>query len=189
MSWLFGALALAAIVFAMQANCRLFARAQDLVPLPVDEDEWNEHTALWLARAQVGEAGWAFYKDHDAIAWVLLRRWREAQAENQHATFARVIQQYCVSIKGTSARSAWLRQLETTGEKPHDWPAGSSWPAHKRAWMQVLDRAEMWADGLVEDPTGGRAWHFGSTDDPVPVGHVAIEGLGTQNIFYEPLVR
>lgn len=157
------------------------ARANDTLR-PISADDFDQRDALWLARALVGEGGWTSTIDHDAIAWVLLRRWQDARTRNRNATFARVAMQYCASLK-VGRRMGWLRTLDRAGTQPIAWPHGTRWAMYRPRWMAVLERVDAWAAGMVADPSEGRAVHFGSPTDPAPLGHVVLQ-LATRNLFY-----
>lgn len=161
---------------------RSIASANEAGPL-LEARYFTQHDALWLARAQVGEAGWKSQVDHDAIAWVIFRRWEAARRRNPYATIARVAQQYCASLKPTGRQVHWLRGLELDGGRPARWPVGMRWDVFREPWLGVLSRLDEWAAGRVPDPTRGRAVHFGSPDDPVPKGCVLVE-LEARNRFY-----
>lgn len=161
---------LAVGLFTVQAHSRR----------PVPDSEWSPDAALWLARAQVAEGGWASRIDHDSIAWVLARRWREAPPGTRFET---VIVQYCNSLDAHRPRAAWLLTLERKG-RPEGWPRGMSWEQYEPLWQGVLERVELWFAGEVGDPTGGRAVHWDMRTAPVPRG-CALLPLNTRNAFYE----
>ncbi len=149
---------------------------------PVPESEWSPETALWLARAQVGEAGWTGYLDHDAMAWVLARRWRAAPPGTRFVT---VVKQYCNSLDEHRPRAAWLRNLEDSSLVPEGWPITTRWNVREPQWKEIRMRAELWFAGEIPDPTGGRAMHWDTRSAPMPKGCRLIADVGTLNAFYE----
>lgn len=181
------------LVLALAVVGLLLTRAQAR-SLPLPEEQWTEGARLWLARCQVAEAGWESHRDHDAIAWVLARRWSQyinhpAQPPRS-VTFEKFIQMYSVPLQGepVSRRQKWVRQLSFDAEQPADWPPAVSWLRHAPLWDAVLVRADEWSRGTVPDPSAGVAMHWGGrTDkDPPPRAYYWWEPLqlGTRNTFY-----
>ncbi len=147
---------------------------------PIPASQWTPEAHLLLARAQVAEADWST-RDHDAIAWVLARRW----AMRPRRSFAALIRQYSAPMRGTprTARQRWVRSLRLDGQQPQWWPRSARWSRSRGEWSRVLGRACEWAAGNVPDPSGGSAWHWGGIGDPPLRGHPVL-GLNTRNTFY-----
>jgi len=72
---------------------RIAVAAQDAEQAPIEPNLGSAFTPrahLLLAQAVVGEAGWAHVVDHDAIPWLLYRRWQRVGG-----SFEELILTYC----------------------------------------------------------------------------------------------
>jgi hypothetical protein len=137
--------------------------------------EWTPETHTMLAAALVGEAGWKRVPDHDAIPWLLYRRW-QAIGGSFHAT----VQSYCRALDGSRP---WLLGLNADGTEPVAWPARDArWSTHRLPWLKIHERLGQWADGKIKDPC--QASHFGGKMDR-PRGRMVLAScVGTKNRFY-----
>jgi hypothetical protein len=95
---------------------------------------------LWLTRALISEAGWRAPADHQAIPWVLRRRWQA-----RGGSFVRTIRAYCQGFRlrrrSMSYRQRWVRALPRLPS-----------PRYREDYARVLRGVNAWADGLVPDP-------------------------------------
>jgi hypothetical protein len=160
---------------------------------PIHVDQWTPETRLWLSRAMVAEAGWRAERDHVAIAYVLSRRYRRARERWPGLRFVDMIRSYCAGLGGfqrsLTPRQVWLRALQPDATEPEGWPLGIAWSRHLPLWRAAFKRSEAWSRGLLRDPCGGRAWHWGGTID-FPRGRMVETDCGsTQNTFYSLLPR
>ncbi|MDD9945041.1 MAG: hypothetical protein OXU20_28620 [Myxococcales bacterium] len=155
---------------------------------PVPTSQWTPDTHLWLSRAMVAEAGWQAETDHVAIAHVLARRWRRAVERWPTLRFIDVIRNYCAGLgdyrRTLTRRQRWLRSLDFQLSEPSGWPRAISWDHHVPLWQSALRRSHLWVQGLLRDPCGGRAWHWGGVIDS-PHGRMEAVDCGeTLNTFY-----
>jgi hypothetical protein len=160
--------------------------------LILPEEQWNDETALWLARAMVSEADWSSI-DHAAIAWTLKRQWEARAREGSNWTFLDQIRNYCAGLHGEvrSDRMKWVRSLEGDAQ-PSSWPGDVSWRVFAPAWAKVRSLAQAWVRGQVGDPCRGRAHHWGSPEDmrnPSRFAWKTVDCGPTMNIFWQSRSR
>lgn len=144
---------------------------------PLPASEWTADARLVLARAMVAEAGFTSKRDHAAIAWVLAIRFRRwARASPMLASFVKMVASYCTGMdawvpKRLKQRLTWIRALQDPQpDAPHGWPKrkygrwNNRWEVH---WRHVLQRADAWSRGELDDPCRGRAIHWGGRTDRI----------------------
>lgn len=176
------------------ALCLLVA-ASATAQSPLPQEQWDDTTRLWLARAMVAEAGWEAPRDHVAIAYVITRRWKRAVQRWPQLTFLDMLRNYCAGL-GTAGRELtprqiWIRNLDELGpmsesEAPKGWPSSKArWSAHRDLWGQIVSRATAWGAGELPDPCRGRAEHWGGTTDLPKTRMVPVDCGDTENTFYE----
>lgn len=128
-------------------------------PGPLPAEQWTPQAHLELGRCVVGEAGFRATADHDAIAWVLARRWRQRSdvlaRKGGVWTFAAQVRAYCKGAYPRQQGRQWVRDLPTPGG---DWPAGAG--PNLARWRRILGRLDRWARGGVPNPCPGAA-HWG----------------------------
>ncbi len=182
--------------------CVLLASSVQAQP-PLPADQWDAGTQLWLARAAVAEAGWnetGTFKDHKAIPWVLVRRWQSALRKYPNLRFVDKVRNYCSALGENDTftrRQQWVRNLPPMGDdtQPEAWPSMYSWQKHLKYWRAVQQTILSWGEGKVRDPSGGRAWHWGSPSPELPDVYRAQGAINdnrwvllnigeTQNSFY-----
>lgn len=171
------------------AICLLVASVAFARNRPLPEEQWNDVTHVWLARAMVAEAGWTAERDHVAIAYVLARRWRQLHRRFPSTTLVHVIRGYCAGLEPGRAeltpRQRWLRALSFDMREPDGWPRRyASWARHRALWRSVLDRAHDWAQGRLRDPCRGTSWHWGGDMDTPGVELYEVDCGATANTFY-----
>jgi hypothetical protein len=169
--------------------CLLIASVALALPAPLPPGQFDAEARLWLARAMVAEGGWTSERDHVAIAYVLARRWRAAQARYPGVRLVNVIRRYCSGLEPGLAqatpRQRWLRALSPTLEEPDGWPSEkASWVRHRPVWAAVLDRAEAWSQGKLPDPCRGTSWHWGGEMDSPKGRMYRVDCGATRNTFY-----
>jgi hypothetical protein len=171
------------------ALCLLVASVAAARPAPLPSDQYDAEARIWLARAMVAEGGWTAERDHVAIAYVLARRWRAAQARSPGVRLVNVIRRYCAGLEPGRAqltrRQRWLRSLTPMLEEPDGWPSEkASWARHRQVWAGVLARADAWSRGRLPDPCRGASWYWGGVMD-LPRGRMYRVDCGaTRNTFY-----
>ena len=156
---------------------------------PVPRHEWSPQTHLWLARAMVAEAGWKAERDHVAIAYVLVRRWRRMTQRLSRFRFVDVIRNYCAGLgdyrRSMTPRQRWVRDLWADAVEPEGWPRSrASWKNHAPLWRATLERSARWGRGELSDPCRGKAWHWGGVIDSPRGRMVAVDCGRTRNTFY-----
>jgi len=138
---------------------------------------WTEETQTLLAAAVLGESGWNRVTDHDALPWLLHRRWQQVGG-----SFEDLIRTYCKALSG---KRRWLLELNQAGDAPASWPRNAaSWERHRKLWFRIRDRIGAWARGRVPDPCPG-AVHFGGPMDKPPSGVVPAVCAGSANRFWK----
>lgn len=182
--------------------CLLLTSSVQAQP-PLPADQWDDEAKLWLARAVVAEAGWnetGTYLDHKAIPWVLARRWGSVQRKFPGMRFVDMVRTYCSALGENDTftrRQQWVRNLPAVGDdtQPEAWPRMYSWNRHLKYWRNVQQTVLSWGAGQVRDPSGGRAWHWGSPSPELPDLYRAQGAINdrrwvllnigsTQNSFY-----
>jgi hypothetical protein len=125
------------------------------------DDDTDEHTALWLARSCIGEAGWSSHQTGECAAIMHVYKKRSAiRGTSILATAAR----YSAAIKpGNHQRNKWVRHLDGL-ERPKHWPKGADWNKYKNSWMTTRDHAREFVAGNIPDPLPS-AMHYGSRID------------------------
>jgi hypothetical protein len=159
---------------------------------PLEADQWDPQTRLWLARAMVGEAGWLAKRDHAGIAHVFLRRWRNMRERWPAMRFRDVIMVYSKSLgdgrSEPTPRQRWVRTLEGA-EAPDGWPESKArWHKHVALWQAVLARADAFAAGKLRDPCRGLAVNFGGTIDVEIAKRKGLREIDcgeTESTFYD----
>jgi len=155
----------------------LTADAQAPTPTAPALAEWSETTQTLLAAAVVGEGGWTSGVDHDAIPWLLYRRWQQIGS----GSFDDVIQQYCRALDGGRP---WLLELDAAGTQPPSWPVDrASWHRHQPLWLKIRARIGAWAAGKVRNPCP-TAVHFGGAMDAPHGALVPARCAGALNRFW-----
>lgn len=140
-------------------------------------EQWTPEAHLLLAQAVVGEAGWSHAVDHDAIPWLLYRRWQHIGG-----SFEGVVRAYCKALNGSRP---WLLELDAEGAQPPSWPTNAaSWSAHRKRWLSVYDRIGAWGHGEVSDPCAS-ARHFGGGMDEPRGKMVPARCAGAKNNFWK----
>jgi hypothetical protein len=140
---------------------------------PLPTEQWDQTSQLTLARAMVGEADW-HEPDHVAIAFVLARRWhKQFQNRSEPMTFPELIQRYSASLRNTTPRGTWIRNLVWA---PLPGP-------YQGRWDRVRKLVDAWGQGLVKDPCPTAMHWGGAMDRPSNQYHAVSCGL-TRNIFY-----
>jgi hypothetical protein len=172
--------------------CLLFVSATVAAQPPLEADQWNPRTKVWLARAMVGEAGWTASRDHVGIAYVLAKRFERIRRRWPDIRFLDVVLAYAKALgdgrRSLTSRQRWIRSLGGA-EKPVGWPTRANWPrVHRPLWKKTLKRADDWFAGKLRDPCRGRAFNWGGYLDvdlamrkrlnPVDCGD-------TRNTFYD----
>lgn len=165
------------------ANARA---AQPQRPIPAEQFDKRTHT--WLARAMVAESGWLAQNDQIAVAYVFARRWKAMHKRWPHLRFVDVIFSYSAGIGASrreyTKRQTWIRSLSPTMAKPVGWPRAASWRRHRPLWSRAMDRADLWARGMVADPCRGKAEYFGGGMDKPTKRMIVVKCKGVRNIFY-----
>lgn len=133
---------------------------------PVKYREWTKEAKVWTARSCVGEAGFDAVDECMAIAWVYATR-----AEESGMDYLKVVKRYSAAVKRHSThRRPWILQLDTSLEKPEDWP-NLRWGVHKHLWKNLLASLDQWARGRVPNPVP-EADHYGSKADATRARYV-----------------
>jgi hypothetical protein len=151
------------------AALALIALALTPLERPIEEPTLDDR--ITLARALVAEAD--FHEpDHQAIAWVLAKRYRITRGDEPFAAF---VARYCSAFKTDTYRSRTIRQLPWgTAPLGHPWKTG---------WTSVRRFVESWLRGNVQDPCP-EAMHFGGPMDTPPPGWRLVQCGETRNRFY-----
>ncbi len=152
-----------------------FADRRDVPPA----EQLDNNTLLWLARSQVGEAGWLSRDEHVAIAYTYARRWRTRKAQVPGITYLDMIFAQSRALDGDRP---WILELNEDGTQPPSWPAKLSWEKHRKWWMAVLSRTKQWAEGKLADPCPGTV-AFGGKMDTKPDGTIPALCM-FENTFY-----
>lgn len=159
---------------------------------PIPQEQWSPQVRVWLAQGVIGEAGWLAERDHVAIAYVLVRRWRQMQKRWPSLQFRDVLFRYAKALGGGrrefTSRQLWIRSLTPDLSEPGHWPRKASWKRHRPLWAATLARVDAWARGELRDPCRGLARHWGGVNlvSDLPKGRmVAIDCGETKNIFYD----
>jgi hypothetical protein len=160
---------------------------------PIPKEEITGKDKIWLARAMVAEAGWESKRDHVAIAYVLVRRWRKMQVRWPTLRFRNVMFAYVKGLgegrREPTARQRWIRALSPDLNQPAYWPRNVRWSHHKGLWGAVIVRVEAWLSGKLRDPCRGRAWHWGGTIDEPWKKLEQVDCGETKNTFYRVINR
>lgn len=172
-------------VLTLAIPCATVLAENSSAPLP----RWGEETKTWLARAMVAEAGWEAERDHVAIAYVLLRKWRTIKRSSPDVRLIHIIRGYCAGLepgrRELTNRQRWLRSLSMDMLEPDGWPKSRArWSAHKKLWAAALKRAELVYRGELRDPCRGKAWHWGGAMDPRKGKMYVVDCGETLNTFY-----
>jgi hypothetical protein len=132
---------------------------------------------LLLAQAVVGEAGWEHVVDHDAIPWLLYRRWQRVGG-----SFEGLILTYCKALNG---KRPWLLELGAFGVEPESWPAASaSWSVHRKLWLDAYARIGAWSRGEIADPCASTR-HFGGGMDTPRGKMIPARCVGSKNNYWK----
>jgi hypothetical protein len=161
--------------------------------LLMSDREWTDEVKVWVARAMVAEAGWDEIEDQVAIAYVLLRRWRLARKQFPRYSMVTVIKKYCAGFRDVAftKRQKWVKNLTLDAKRPKGWPNDISWRDYQEEWTEVLDLAETWRRGGLEDPCNGRAMYWGGPMDRPSKRMIKMDCGETKNRFYtvKPLLE
>jgi hypothetical protein len=129
---------------------------------PGDAESSEQDVALWLARSCVGEAGWDSYSTGEcaALMHVYLKRSRIGNLTLLEAT-----RKYSgATKKRRNHPRKWLFGLDRSDSEPEGWPQHLSWSQYSDQWLNMVDHADAFLDGLVADPMP-EADHYGSIYD------------------------
>ena len=147
----------------------------------VTEEDWTDLAKLRMAQAFLGEADGSV-PDHEAIAWVLYRRWKIRCRVRGYVPLETFIQWYSSPLK-LSVKTKRARGIRTLvwGDPLPGMPY--SRPHHVKRWKNARKLVDDWQAGRVKDPCP-KALHWGGTMDK-PAGHWYPVSCGrTRNIFY-----
>lgn len=98
--------------------------------------------SLLLARTCVKEAGWKITDDCAAIHAVVQNRANMKRGLH----YEDVLRRYS---KPNPAKP-WIEELNVTGKKPANWPAGIKWSGvHERRWLAMLEHTRKIVDGKI----------------------------------------
>lgn len=143
------------LYLAALAAAWLVASSVEAQARPIPRDQWTPDVHLLLGRCVVGEAGWRSQVDHDAIPWVLARRWRTRDRNTVGEwTFAAQVRDYCKAANPRGLGRQWVRRLPSSTSE--EWPHGAG--PNERRWWRILDRLRRWARGHVHDPCKASHW-------------------------------
>lgn len=166
------------------------AAAQELVHRDVTPQiVWDDATRLALGQCDVAEAGWRNHTEHAAMAFVLLRRWREYNERHPDApiTFEQEIRQYCHvhRVERASSSNGWALGLTwgpleadpREAADPRPMCTGDDcWRRYASRWDAVRAAVLAFEAGELRDPMplaiiwGGAMDHGGSAPSLVWLG-------------------
>jgi hypothetical protein len=175
------------VVSTALSSSRASLGPEHLIP----DHEWNDRAKTWLARAMVSEAGWDGTADHIAIAFVLYRRWKLAQKSYPKYSLVAVIRRYCAGFRDVALtpRQKWVKNLQLDGTRPAHWPSDIKWGDYRDRWESVLEVAETWRRGHLDDPCGGISMYWGGPTDPPSKRMIRMNCGETKNFFYTTAPR
>ena len=123
----------------------------------------DSDVGLWLARSCVGEGGWESARSGECAAILHVYRKR---AELSGRSVLTVAKKYSAAIKRRKNRpNPWVLHLNREGTQPEHWPSKKSkWEKHTSMWTEVLELADSFLLGDVQDPVPD-ADHYGCKVD------------------------
>ena len=167
--------------------CLCSSPAASAKPL-FQEGEFTDEDLLVASKMAVLEGGWKNLREHDAMAFVQLNRWRANMVAYPH--YRDQVVAYCPGLRlRGKKRRIWISELTLEGTRPPTFPKHLTWDKHQRWWLRVVHNMRKWSEGKSRDPHRGRAWHWRSPDDPPTTARGLRQIEGFNNIYYGRRVR